>query len=90
MSAELGFVDTNVPAYVFDDDSTGKQETARQLFDHSAGRIVLSTQVLGEFYVTVTRKLARPPGPGSSHRGVGCALCASGPWPGTGAGPISR
>ncbi len=60
MSAELWFVDTNVFVYVFDDDSPAKQRMARQLLDERADQIVISTQVLGEFYVTVTRKLARP------------------------------
>ena len=60
MSAEPWFVDTNVLVYVFDDDSPHKQKIARELLDQEADRIVLSTQVLGEFYVTVTRKLARP------------------------------
>ena len=60
MNAETSFVDTNVLVYVFDDDSPRKQETARRILDEEADRVVLSTQVLGEFYVTVTRKLARP------------------------------
>ena len=48
--------------YLFDADSPDKRKRVRTLFrDHtSAGDIVLSTQVLQEFYVTVTRKLARP------------------------------
>jgi len=56
------FFDTNVLVYLFDADSPDKRKRARALFrDHtSAGDIVLSTQVLQEFYVTVTRKLARP------------------------------
>ncbi len=60
MSAEPWFVDTNVLVYMFDDDSPRKQKVARELLDEEADRIVLSTQVLSEFYVTVTRKLARP------------------------------
>ena len=56
------FFDTNVLVYLFDSDSPPKQARARQLFEEQArsGRIVLSPQVLQEFYVTVTRKLARP------------------------------
>ena len=56
------FFDTNVLVYLFDADSPDKRKRARTIFrDHtSAGDIVLSTQVLQEFYVTVTRKLARP------------------------------
>ena len=60
MNAETSFVDTNILVYVFDDDSPRKQKTARRLLDDKAEQIVLSAQVLGEFYVTVTRKLARP------------------------------
>ena len=60
MNAEPWFIDTNVLVYLFDDDSPHKQKTARQLLDDRAEQLVLSTQVLGEFYVTVTRKLAKP------------------------------
>ncbi len=60
MSAEPWFVDTNVLVYAFDDDSPRKQQAARELLDEEAHRVVLSTQVLSEFYVTVTRKLGRP------------------------------
>lgn len=56
------FFDTNVLVYLFDADSSDKRKKARALFrKHSeAGDILLSTQVLQEFYVAVTRKLARP------------------------------
>ncbi|MDD9961959.1 MAG: PIN domain-containing protein, partial [Gammaproteobacteria bacterium] len=60
MSAEPRFVDTNVLVYMFDDDSPRKQQVSKELLDQEADRIVLSTQVLSEFYVTVTRKLGRP------------------------------
>ena len=60
MSVERCFVDTNVLIYLFDDDSPGKQSRAQALFDEERERIVLSTQVLGEFYVNVTRKLEEP------------------------------
>ena len=60
MSAELCFVDTNVLVYLFDADSAHKQARARQLLANNADQIVLSAQVLGEFYVTVTGKLAKP------------------------------
>ena len=55
------FFDTNVLVYLFDADSPGKRKTARALFQKhaTAGDILLSTQVLQEFYVAVTRKLAR-------------------------------
>lgn len=59
------FFDTNVLVYLFDGDSPEKQARAREIFNEHArtGRIVLSPQVLQEFYVTVTRKLQRPVAP---------------------------
>ena len=56
------FFDTNVLVYLFDADSPDKRKQARALFQKhaEAGDILLSTQVLQEFYVAVTRKLARP------------------------------
>jgi predicted nucleic acid-binding protein len=59
------FFDTNVLVYLFDDDSPEKKTRAQELFAARAraGQIVLSPQVLQEFYVTVTRKLARPLSP---------------------------
>ena len=75
MSAELKFVDTNVLVYLFDGDSPGKQAQARELLGEEAENIVLSTQVLGEFYVTVTRKLANPLGADMARKAVG-DLCA--------------
>jgi len=59
---DRSFVDTNVFVYLFDADAPQKRAVARRLLDDgaAAGRLVLSTQVLKEFYVTVTRKLAAP------------------------------
>ncbi|HET9044004.1 MAG TPA: PIN domain-containing protein [Burkholderiales bacterium] len=56
------FFDTNVLVYLFDSASPEKQGRARDVFSERAQRdeVVLSTQVLQEFYVTVTRKLAPP------------------------------
>ena len=56
------FVDTNVFVYLFDSEDLKKQETARVLLERLAeeATIVVSTQVLQEFYVSVTRKLAEP------------------------------
>jgi predicted nucleic acid-binding protein len=58
----LTFFDTNVLVYLFDQDAQGKRKRARQLFQSEveSGRFVTSTQVLQEFYVAVTRKLAVP------------------------------
>ena len=59
MSGERRFFDTNVLVYLFDDDEPRKQTAARELLADGGG-FVLGAQVLGEFFVTVTRKLARP------------------------------
>ena len=53
-------VDTNVLVYSLDDDEPGKQATAkvllRQLSD--ANEAVISTQILQELFVTISRKFA--------------------------------
>jgi predicted nucleic acid-binding protein len=54
------FADTNVLVYLFDAGDPRKQQRARRLLAEDASRLVLSGQVLAEFYVTVTRKLAPP------------------------------
>jgi predicted nucleic acid-binding protein len=56
------FFDTNVLVYLFDSDSPEKQSRARDALQRALerGAVVISTQVLQEFFVTVTRKLARP------------------------------
>jgi len=65
------FLDTNVLVYAFDGDETEKQEQARDLLGAPATDVfVLSTQVLAEFYVTVTRKLARPLEPATARAAV--------------------
>ena len=56
MSVKWKFVDTNVLVYLFDADAPDKQMRAQELLQEERDCIVLSTQVLGEFYVTVTRK----------------------------------
>lgn len=56
------FVDTNVLIYAHDVDAKTKHQAAknvlRELWSEHTG--VLSTQVLQEFYVNVTRKIQRP------------------------------
>ena len=55
------FVDTNIWVYAVDEDEPAKQERAKAaLATAEMTGIVVSAQVLGEFYVTVTRKLATP------------------------------
>ena len=54
------FLDTNVLVYLFDRSAPGKRAVAARLLEERADEIVLSTQVLQEFYVAVTRKLGKP------------------------------
>lgn len=55
------FVDTNVLVYAFDRADAAKQQVATRLLQKAdPARFVVSAQVLSEFYVTVTRKLAQP------------------------------
>ena len=60
----LAFVDTNILLYAHDKAAGVKRERSieclRQLWDTHSG--ALSVQVLQEFYVNVTRKLASPLG----------------------------
>ena len=60
MNADRTFVDTNVFVYAIDRNNPAKQARAQTLLANLAGSIVVSTQVLLEFYVTATRKLATP------------------------------
>lgn len=56
------FFDSNILVYLFDRGAPGKRRRAHELFAaHSAdGSLLLSTQVLQEFFVAVTRKLSTP------------------------------
>jgi len=55
---EVAFFDTNVLLYLFDLRNEAKRAAAQEIFKHyfSDMRGVMSTQVLQEFYVNVTRK----------------------------------
>lgn len=67
MSADKAFLDTNVLVYAFDRDEPAKCERARDVLASAEPEaLAVSAQVLGEFYVTVTRKLARPLGEASA------------------------
>ena len=59
------FFDTNVLLYLFDNGEPDKKAAAQELIEKEveADRASLSTQVLQEFYVNVTRKLAFPLSP---------------------------
>jgi len=58
----MKFLDTNILVYAHDDADLMKSQTASELILNlaQAGTGVLSTQVLGEFFQVVTRKLAQP------------------------------
>lgn len=66
MSGEIeAFLDTNVLVYAVSRDEGTKHDKARQLVQRGfeEGCFAISTQVLLELYVTVTRKLATPLSP---------------------------
>lgn len=60
--ADRVFVDTNVFVYADDEDAGKKRERAREVLAKliPSGRAVLSTQILQEFFVIATKKLAIP------------------------------
>ncbi len=60
---ELAFFDTNILLYMFDLSALEKRSIAGEVFQRHIreGRGVLSTQVLQEFYVGVTGKVAGLP-----------------------------
>ncbi len=64
MSGERGpgFVDTNVLVYAFDKSGSPKKQVAQRLMNElmEEGRLRVSTQVLQELLVTLTRKVSRP------------------------------
>lgn len=59
---DKAFFDTNILVYAFDDSEHRKYDIASQLVKGAIhqGYGVLSTQVLQEFFVTVTRKIPLP------------------------------
>lgn len=56
------FVDTNILVYALDRSESRRRRLAAQLIEKLAAgnRLRLSTQVLQEFFVTVTKKIRRP------------------------------
>jgi len=62
MNAVRSFFDTNILLYVYSDADSVKQKRARDLYREQvlSGAILVSTQVIQEFYVAATRKLAMP------------------------------
>ena len=67
MSGNRRFVDTSILVYAHDESAAAKRDQARtlleQLWESREG--CLSVQVLQEFFVTITRKIARPLGTGT-------------------------
>jgi predicted nucleic acid-binding protein len=60
---DRSFVDTSVWVYAVDEADPAKQARARALLEPAADvDLVISAQVLGEYYVIVTWKLANPVG----------------------------
>ena len=57
-----GFVDTNVLVYAFDKSGSPKKRVAQRLMNElmEEDRLRVSTQVLQELFVTLTRKVSRP------------------------------
>ncbi len=57
------FLDSNVLAYAQDRGSPVKRRKSRRLIEQAAasGNGVISTQIMQEFYVTITRKMGVPP-----------------------------
>lgn len=60
---ERSFIDTNILVYAHDRSSGGKQSIAADLLDQGTrtGRIVFSTQVFQEFFVSAVKKLGIDP-----------------------------
>ncbi len=62
MNVGRTFVDTNIIVYAYDRSAGLKRQKAREILVDlwKSGLGVLSTQVIQEFFVTVTRKLPKP------------------------------
>lgn len=56
----VAFFDTNVLVYMFESNQTEKQRRAAALYERHLGEdsVVLSVQILNEFFAAVTRKVA--------------------------------
>lgn len=71
-TAARSFFDTNVLVYLFDTSSPDKRRCSIDLFARhaAAGSLVVSAQVLLEFYAVVTRKFAQAMPPEEASREV--------------------
>ena len=69
MTAKI-FVDTNILVYAYDRSEPAKQQQAALILDKLAvsGAGVVSSQVMSEFFVTVTRKISAPLTPDSAYQ----------------------
>lgn len=66
------FLDTNIVVYAFDAGSGSKQDVAQRVLADPEIEVVLSAQVLTEFYWVTTRRLAPP----LSHAAAAAAVDA--------------
>lgn len=62
MNGDKAFLDTNVLIYMYSSADPGKRIRAQELFDRhlESNRILISTQVVQEFYAVGSRKLDIP------------------------------
>ncbi len=62
MKGDRFFVDTNILVYSYDISAGDKHTVAKDVLNElwEAGNGLISTQVLQEFFVTVTRKISKP------------------------------
>lgn len=67
------FIDTNVIVYAHDDAFPEKRDRARDILRTAManGSAAISTQVLSEFYVTITKKVEKPLSSASARREIG-------------------
>lgn len=65
-------IDTNVLVYAYDPTDDAKRQRAVEVLTHlaSTGTGALSAQVLGEFYVVVTRRIPSPLTPQEATRSI--------------------
>ena len=76
MGGDRVFVDTNIFVYAYDTSAALKRRKAQKILADLwvSGLGVVSTQVLQEFFVTVTRKLPKAMDPGAARDVVGDLL----------------
>ena len=76
MSGDRTFVDTNIFVYAYDRSAGSKRQKAQKILADlwESGLGVVSTQVIQEFFVTVTRKLPKAMEPGAARDVVGDML----------------